>query len=975
MAEYLPDGTGHFNKTSDISMKDWPLRNRIIFIALVPAMATALVLSTHLFINYYALLEKNLLQRGEALARQLSVPVAYAIEEDNLQQMQEVVDKLLQESEVRSVSIHNKERHNILHGGPSMYGVSNASHRLQNQPLVRYSDASLRIIHPLYSPYPHKIEQDSEQKNYSPLFTPVEVKTKYITGWLEIEINLSQTRLETIYDVILNWILVISLLIISLLVAMRINRLFLEPIREISRTIKNISAGNYHTRARPTGFPEFQALTNELNTMTERLAASRKELEDSIEQTTSELEETMETMETQSVELDLSRKKAEEANRIKSEFLANMSHEIRTPLNGIVGFCNLLKRTQLNPRQNEYLGNIRSASDSLLAIINDILDFSKIEAQKLEVESIPFNLREVIDDSITLLAPEVHRKQLEMVAMIYDDVPVHLISDPLRLKQVLTNLLSNAVKFTEQGEVIIRVMVEEEINDDLMLRISVTDTGIGIAHHQQQYLFNAFTQADPSQTRQFGGTGLGLVICKRLVELMGGEIGLDSQPGQGSTFWFTLRTPISSDITLSQNVQALSGLEVLLVESHPLHQTSLSHQLGQAGMKVLTHNNLSSVNINQPTADLAIVALNSKEASDRANLALTHKLTEKLPVLVLIGNSDADTITRYMSAGAQRVDTKPVGYELLLEGIDNLIQQQRKPDATAERSLMPPISKSASKATQEVFSERKTTAIEDNKLASAPIILVVDDNAANLLLASSLLQEYGLGVVQANSGKKAIEMVLSKRPDLVLMDIQMPDMDGLEATRRIRHLGPQFEELPIIALTAHALPEEGSKFLDAGLNDLLTKPFDEQKLARIIRHWTGFSPRLTPLDQANETSMQEDNIDHVVDMELGIRLAGGKPALAREMLDMLVKSIPDSRTALHDAFQSNNIEEMIHAVHHLHGATRYCGVPRLALTTETLETQLKMNQLVAAQGTLQTLYQELEKLEAWQRGQQILSDN
>lgn len=951
-------------------MKDWPLRNRIIFIALAPAMLTALVLSTHLFINYYALLEKNLLQRGEALARQLSVPVAYAIEQDDLQQMQTILDKLLQEPEVRAVSIHNKERNNILHGGPSMYGVSNANHRLQNQPLVRYSDASLRIIHPLYSPYPHQADLQNNQKSYTPLFTPVEVKTRYISGWLEIEVNLSQTRLETIYDVILNWMLVICLLIITLMIAIRTNRLFLAPIQELSLTIKNITSGNYHTRAQKSGLPEFKVLADDLNQMTEKLAESRKELEDSIEQTTYELEETMETMETQSIELDLSRKKAEEANRIKSEFLANMSHEIRTPLNGIVGFCNLLKRTRLNPRQNEYLTNIRNASDSLLAIINDILDFSKIEAQKLEVEAIPFNLRDILDESITLLAPEVHRKQLELVAMIYDDVPVHLISDPLRLKQVLTNLISNAVKFTEHGEVIIRIMVEEELNDEMILRASVTDTGIGISPQQQQYLFSAFTQADPSQTRQFGGTGLGLVICKRLVELMGGEIGLDSQPGQGSTFWFTVRTPLVTDITQPQSSQRFAGLKALLVESHPLHQTALSHQLSQAGLKVISHNSLTGINVNDPAADLAVLAFNTQEASDRANLALSHKLAENIPVLVLAGSSDGDLITRYMSAGVHRVDTKPAGYELLLDAIESILQQNRK--SAQDQSF----TGTSALIINEERRNKTVTPSDDSasfdKIASAPLILVVDDNAANLLLASSLLKEYGLEVTQANSGKKAIERVLSKRPDLVLMDIQMPDMDGLEATRRIRSLGPQFEELPIIALTAHALPEEGDKFLHAGLNDLLTKPFDEQKLARIIRHWTGFSPRLLTADETPQAPHRTDDIDDVVDMELGIRLAGGKPALAKEMLDMLIQSIPESRDSLHRAFQSNNIEEMIHSVHHLHGATRYCGVPRLALTTETLETQLKMNQLVIAQGTLQTLYQELEKLESWHREQQLI---
>lgn len=1004
-------------------MNHWPLRNKILLIALLPAMVTALVLSTHLFLNYYALLEKNQMQRGETLARQVSIPMAFSIERGDREQMRQMMDQLLREADIRAVSIHNQKRTNILHGGPSMYPVSNASHRLQNQPLVRYSNASLRIIHPLFSTSPNS-RPHNNQIPAAPQFAPMEVQTQSIVGWLELEINLSQTRLDTVYDIILNWLVVISLLIVTLITALRVGRQFLQPIQELSQTIRKLTAGDFDSRAAALGCPEFQQLSKDLNTMSENIDLSRRELEESIKQTTSELEETMETMETQSIELDLSRKKAEEANRIKSEFLANMSHEIRTPLNGIAGFCNLLRRTPLNPRQNEYLGNIHNASESLLAIINDILDFSKIEAQKLELESIPFNLRDLMDEAITLLAPEVHRKKLEMVCMIYDDVPVHLISDPLRLKQVLTNLLSNAVKFTEQGEVVVRVMVEQENPDDLLLKIGVTDTGIGISAQQQANLFKAFTQADPSQTRQFGGTGLGLVICQRLVMLMGGEIGLESEIGKGSTFWFTLRTPLSKDSFDSPAANRFNPLKTLLVESHPLAQTALSHQLDSFGLKVKSYSSLSDINVQQPKADLAILAFNAKEATDRATLALSHKLAEKIPVLVLLGSNDADLITRYMTAGIHRVDTKPVGLEHLREAIDAILQQNRNHSfnnqaptgaymdrrAQAEsrehlhienrngkrfsvgnndsvHNSSGSVSLDHSSLGYDVRSNPKTDRSQisllpanevtpphnSQQMAKAPTILVVDDNAANLLLASSLLTEYGLNVIQANNGKKAIEMALSQRPDMILMDIQMPDMDGLEATRRIRNLSPLFEELPIIALTAHALPEEGDKFLKAGLNDLLTKPFDEQKLANIIRHWTGFSPRM--LHNANDelrAMASEDIIDDVVDMELGIKLAGGKPALAKEMLEMLIQSIPDSRTSLEQAFNGNDIEEMIHAVHHLHGATRYCGVPRLALTTETLETQLKMNQLVAAQGTLQTLYQELEKLESWHREQQLL---
>lgn len=964
-------------------MKNWPLRNKILFIATFPAIITALVLSTHLFLNYYALVEKNLMEKGESLARQLSTPLAYALERQDHEQVRRIMDALIQEAQVRAVSVHNGERQNIFHGGPSMYPVSNSDHRLQPQSLIRYSDNALRIIQPLHSPFPPKSRTGNSENNLllAPKFVHMEVQTNAIVGWLELEVHLSQTRLSIVYDVILNWIVVLILLISTLFMALRVSRQFLAPLLHILEALQQVSAGNYQVKARHIGCPEFHRLADEINLLAHNIGVSRKTLKDSIAETTSELEETMEAMETQSIELDIARKRAEEANRIKSEFLANMSHEIRTPMNGILGFCNLMRRTPMTPNQGNLLNNIRNASESLLAIINNILDFSKIEAQKMDIKSLPFSLSEVMDETITLLAPEVQHKQLEMVSMIYNDVPSTLIGDAMCLKRVLTNLLGNAVKFTESGHILIRVTLAEDQNEGVYIKFEIQDTGVGIAEDKKSTLFTPFTQADSSQNRQYGGSGLGLVICKRLVELMGGRIDLESSLGKGSTFSFTIRTSNPNTEYDFIPEACFDRISTLLVESHPLNQAALKNQLQQFGLNTSSHNSLNGINVQQPTAKLAILSFNSEEAADRANLALTHKLAEKTPVLVLLGSNDADLITRYMGTGARQVETKPIGQEKLKGAIENVLDQQRSVVSARNNehgfSDHHPTPTSGS-AVRLRNSNQLDFNLSGNQLP-APTILVVDDNASNLLLASSLLQEFGLNVVQANSGKAAIAEVLRVRPDLILMDIQMPDMDGMETTRRIRNLSPFYEDLGIIALTAHALPEEREVFMQAGLNDLLTKPIDEEKLANLIQHWTGFSPRYMPVNAPpprpeDETSW-ENSADNVVDMEHGIRLASGKPERAQELLDLLIQSIPDSRKALDKAFHSENIDEMIHAVHYLHGATRYCAVPRLALITETLETQLKNRQMPGAQDTLKTLYKELDKLESWQREQDIMKHN
>src|SRR5690606_29190397 len=418
-----------------------------------------------------------------------------------------------------------------------------------------------------------------------------EVAADSLLGWLEVELAHGNLLLDRYQNLLATLITIILGLALTGLVVSIMGRRITEPVGRINAAIRQISQGHFDIRLGEQGSRELDDLALGVSTMALTMQSAQGELQQNIDQATEDLRQTLETIEIQNIELDLARKTAQEASRIKSEFLANMSHELRTPLNGILGFSTLLQRTELSGRQQEYLSTIEKSADNLLAIINEILDFSKIEAGKLILENLSFNLRDLIDDTLTMLAPSAHDKGLELVSIIYRDTPLGLSGDPMRLKQILANLISNAIKFTHEGSVSVRVMAEHQDANQVLLRISVNDTGIGLSPTQQKSLFKAFSQADNSISRQTGGTGLGLVISKRLVEQMHGEIGLRSQPGEGSEFWLTLRLARSAHSEDELPEKPLLGMRAALVEPQLLSRQMLLHNLEDLGLSVRVFDN------------------------------------------------------------------------------------------------------------------------------------------------------------------------------------------------------------------------------------------------------------------------------------------------------------------------------------------------------------------------------------------------
>jgi two-component system sensor histidine kinase BarA len=643
----------------------------------------------------------------------------------------------------------------------------------------------------------------------------------------------------------------------------------------------------------------------------------------------------METIEEQNIELDMAHRSALRANAVKSEFLANMSHEIRTPLNGIIGFCRLLGRSKLETRQQEWLQHVHRACDNLLMLVNDVLDFSKLEANRLTLEEADIDMVTLVDEVIGLHAPEAQRKELQLIAMVYDDIPTPLRGDPLRLHQVLSNLLSNAIKFTHEGDVIVRVMLDSDVTvphkkAQAVVRISVSDTGIGLSHEQQKQLFRAFSQAEPSHSREFGGSGLGLTICQQLVQRMGGEIGVESEPGEGSTFAFTLEL-------LAPNAQAkpaelsLPTPTICLHEPHAPTRFVLTHLIERWGGKPRP---LSALE----TSQLLIIGATEKELYGPAMDTLQATIdTADCPVLVLANVASLDTPRLIFPAGGEIV-AKPVTRATLANALKRQLLE------TPHTAL---------KAPPETLST--THHIH---------MLVVDDNTSNRELLKALLERDGMAVTTAESGQQALAQAQNapKPFDMVLMDIRMPGMDGVQTTQALRRLGGPWASCPVIAVTAHALNNERQKWLSEGLDDVLVKPIDEGQLHQLLQRFLGVTIA-TPSAQAGAPRpMHAPETLAIVDLTLGERLAGGSLTRAHTQLIALIDSLDASEAQIRHAVKAQDEATLLDAVHHLNGASRYCGAPELALLVETLETRLRTRGMAQAQTLVNDLYASMQRL-------------
>ncbi|EGW1825951.1 two-component sensor histidine kinase BarA [Salmonella enterica] len=887
-------------------MTNYSLRARMMILILAPTVLIGLLLSIFFVVHRYNDLQRQLEDAGASIIEPLAVSSEYGMNLQNRESIGQLISVLHRRHSdiVRAISVYDD--HNRLfvmsnfHLDPSQMQLPAGAPFPRRLSVDRHGDIMILrtpIISESYSPDESAI---ADAKN-----------TKNMLGYVALELDLKSVRLQQYKEIFISSVMMLFCIGIALIFGWRLMRDVTGPIRNMVNTVDRIRRGQLDSRVEGFMLGELDMLKNGINSMAMSLAAYHEEMQHNIDQATSDLRETLEQMEIQNVELDLAKKRAQEAARIKSEFLANMSHELRTPLNGVIGFTRLTLKTELNPTQRDHLNTIERSANNLLAIINDVLDFSKLEAGKLILESIPFPLRNTLDEVVTLLAHSSHDKGLELTLNIKNDVPDNVIGDPLRLQQVITNLVGNAIKFTESGNIDILVEKRALSNTKVQIEVQIRDTGIGIPERDQSRLFQAFRQADASISRRHGGTGLGLVITQKLVNEMGGDISFHRQPNRGSTFWFHIHLDLNPNVIIDgPSTACLAGKRLAYIEPNATAAQCTLDLLSDTPVEVVYSPTFSAL----PLAHYDIMIL-SVPVTFREPLTMQHERLAKAAsmtdfLLLALPCHAQINAEKLKQGGAAACLLKPLTSTRLLPALTEYCQLNHHPE---------PLLMDTSKITMTV--------------------MAVDDNPANLKLIGALLEDKVQHVELCDSGHQAVDRAKQMQFDLILMDIQMPDMDGIRACELIHQL-PHQQQTPVIAVTAHAMAGQKEKLLSAGMNDYLAKPIEEEKLHNLLLRYKPGANVAARL-MAPEPAEFIFNPNATLDWQLALRQAAGKPDLARDMLQMLIDFLPEVRNKIEEQLVGENPNGLVDLVHKLHGSCGYSGVPRMKNLCQLIEQQLR----------------------------------
>lgn len=892
------------------------IKGRILLLALIPITGIALVLSAYFIHVQLKSLDYALNKHGQALARHLASASEYAVFSGNREILEALSKQALLENNVVSVSITDKQ-------GTTLLNLHNRHTATENGERQQVRVFTQPIIQQIIA----KLDEDETFYTHEDNTNPIQDTL----GWVTVELSLDTLQTEKNESIVNSLLITLLGIVLSLLLAIRLGHGLTHPLLRLHRAAEEIQRGNLDIHIEQGSKGEIRTLEEGFQSMATALRKSRKNLQQQIDRATTGLHESIQTVEQQNTELKQARQKALAASEAKSVFLANMSHELRTPMNGILGFTRLIQKTHLTSEQQDYIETIEKSANNLLHLLNDILDISKIEAGKLTIQESFCSLRGTIDDALSLLAPAAQDKGLELISLFYQDVPETVFTAADRIRQIMLNLIGNAIKFSSASSIVIRTMLEEETDESVLIRISVTDQGIGISAENQKKLFHNFEQLDNSMARQYKGAGLGLAISRSLAELLGGKIGVDSREGDGATFWFTIRCrKLQRKQSSQEHMPHFSGYSVSIYDSNETSSLSLMHMLQTLGLDVQQHlhpETLFRQIASDAKIDLVIMATNLGSQDTDILQTLFRKRCDKnnFSVILLVNSVDPVTLLFVRQQYGCLCISKPLRKQEIISALESLFSSHCPQQAT-----------------------EISTGNNVIDSLSGYKILVVEDNEINAKLIAHILTQAGASVSLAENGQEAIVNCNNTPFDAILMDIHMPVMNGIQATQRIRDQEAGNEHIPIIGLTASLLDADRENYFQAGIDAMLVKPADNEQLIVLIRKLC-----------TRPASLQRVYLQTAPSVDSG---TDNPSPMQTSLTSMLIKETPDVRVRMQTASDAGDWQQLQEISHKFLGGLGYCDAKELQTAASHLHRCLISGQRSVIAAALTDVFVEMDRL-------------